>query len=87
VSSFGCCPCSNLHKAEKDWRFLRAGHTVTVMVAILSAIFSILEFRVRSRDRWSEPRTDPSLRWSRTAQDRLLRTGQRASKIGHKHFQ
>src|SRR5712691_6101790 len=37
------------HKAEKDWRFLRAGHTVTVMVTILSAIFSILEFRVRSR--------------------------------------
>jgi hypothetical protein len=27
----------------------RAGHTVTVMVAILSAIFSILEFRVPSR--------------------------------------
>ena len=39
----------NLHKAEKDWRFLRAGHTATVMVTILSAIFSIFEFRVRSR--------------------------------------
>jgi hypothetical protein len=36
-------------QAEKDWRFLRAGRTVTVMVTILSAIVSIFEFRVRSR--------------------------------------
>ena len=43
------CPCSNLHEAEKDWRFSRAGHTVTVMVTILGALLSILEFRVRSR--------------------------------------
>jgi hypothetical protein len=43
------CPCSNLHKAEKDWRFARAGRTVTVMVAILCALVSIFEFRVRSR--------------------------------------
>ncbi len=43
------CPCSNLHKAEKDWRFARAGRTVTVMVAILCALASIFEFRVRSR--------------------------------------
>jgi hypothetical protein len=32
------CPCSNLHKAEKDWRFARAGRTVTVMIAILCAL-------------------------------------------------
>src|SRR5713226_2116385 len=44
----GSCPCSNLHKAEKDWRFSRAGHTVAVMVTILCAVVSILEFRVRS---------------------------------------
>src|SRR5882762_403775 len=43
------CPCSNLHKAEKDWRFSRSGHTVTVMVTILCALVSIFEFRVRSR--------------------------------------
>src|SRR6266849_2947772 len=43
------CPCSNLHKPENNWRFLRAGRTVTVMVTILSAIVSIFEFRVRSR--------------------------------------
>jgi hypothetical protein len=43
------CPCSNLHKAEKDWRFARAGRTVTVMVAILCALVSIFEFHVRSR--------------------------------------
>ena len=49
ISVGGHCPCSNLHKAEKDRRFLRAGHTVTVMVTILSAIVSIFEFRVRSR--------------------------------------
>jgi hypothetical protein len=24
-----CCPCSNLHKAEKDWRFSRAGSRAT----------------------------------------------------------
>ena len=41
------CPCSNFHKAEKDWRFSRAGHTVTVMVTILCALVSIFEFRVR----------------------------------------
>jgi Histidine kinase-, DNA gyrase B-, and HSP90-like ATPase len=29
------CPGSNLYKAEKNWRFLRAGRTVTVMVTIL----------------------------------------------------
>jgi hypothetical protein len=45
----GSCPCSNFHKAEKDWRFSRAGHTVTVMVTILCALDSIFEFRVRSR--------------------------------------
>ena len=45
----GTCPCSNLHKAEKDWRFSRAGHTVMVMVTILCALVSIFEFRVRSR--------------------------------------
>ena len=43
------CPCSNLHKAEKDWRFSPAGHTVMVMVTILCALVSIFEFRVRSR--------------------------------------
>src|SRR5216683_2509164 len=43
------CPCSNLHKPENNWRFLRAGRTVAVMVTILSAIVSIFEFRVRSR--------------------------------------
>jgi transposase InsO family protein len=43
------CPCSNLHKAEKDWRFSRAGHIVTVMVTILCALVSMFEFRVRSR--------------------------------------
>ena len=157
MSSFGCCPCSNLHKAEK-WRFLRAGHTVTVMVAILSAIFSILEFRVRSRaslelelialrhqvtvvctensnsnilmmqpadqgmrhdatdplsrtreypcpisNSFSRPDNDQSVEQAKAdgrnheqihrcdgrARHRtdFLRTGQRASKIGHKHFQ
>jgi hypothetical protein len=35
--------------AENDWRFSRAGHTVTVMVTILCALVSIFEFRVRSR--------------------------------------
>jgi hypothetical protein len=45
----GACPCSNLHKAEENWRFSQAGRTVTLMVAILSAIVSIFEFRVRSR--------------------------------------
>src|SRR5713226_6270190 len=49
ANSVGSCPCSNLHKAEKDWRFSRAGHTVAVMVTILCAVVSILEFRVRSR--------------------------------------
>jgi hypothetical protein len=34
-------PCSNLHKAEKDRRFLRAGHTVTNMMTILCALVSI----------------------------------------------
>ena len=43
------CPCSNLHNAEKDWRFSRAGRTVAVMVTILWALVSIFEFRVRSR--------------------------------------
>src|SRR6266511_4734995 len=43
------CPCSNLHKVEKDWRFSWAGRTVTVMVTILCALVSIFEFRVRSR--------------------------------------
>jgi hypothetical protein len=43
------CPCSNLHKAEKDWRFSRAGHSVAVMVTILCTLVSIFEFRVRSR--------------------------------------
>ncbi len=43
------CPCSNLHKAEKDWRFSRAGRNVTVMVTILCALVSFFEFRVRSR--------------------------------------
>jgi hypothetical protein len=42
-------PCSNLHKAEKDWRFLRAGHTVTNMMTILCALVSIFEFRIRIR--------------------------------------
>jgi hypothetical protein len=36
-------------KAQKDWRFSRADHTVTVMVTILCALISIFEFRVRSR--------------------------------------
>ena len=48
IAHFGC-PCSILHKAEKDWRFSRPGHTVTVMVTILCALVSIFEFRVRSR--------------------------------------
>jgi hypothetical protein len=43
------CPCSKLHKAEKDWRVSRAGHTVTVLVTILCALVSIFEFRVRTR--------------------------------------
>jgi len=46
------CPCSNLHKAEKDWRFSRAGHTVTVMVTILCGIVSFFEFRVAAAPRW-----------------------------------
>jgi hypothetical protein len=26
---YGTCPCSNLHKAEKHWRFLRASRSIT----------------------------------------------------------
>jgi hypothetical protein len=36
-------------QGEWGWRFWRASRTVTVMVAILCAVVSIFEFRVRSR--------------------------------------
>ena len=39
----------NLHRAERGWRFSRAGRTVTTMVTILFAIISIFAFRLRSR--------------------------------------
>src|SRR5262245_4708525 len=41
----GGCPCSNLHKAEKGWRFTRASRTVTVMVSILCALVSMCRTR------------------------------------------
>lgn len=42
------CPCSKLQNAEKAWRFLRHRHTVVGMITILSALASLLSFRVRS---------------------------------------
>jgi hypothetical protein len=38
-------PAQNFHKAERGWRFSRAGRTVTVVVALLSAVASIFAFR------------------------------------------
>src|SRR5712692_9090056 len=43
------CACSKLRKAEKVWRFSRQRHTVVGMITILSALVSLLRFRVRSR--------------------------------------
>ena len=43
------CDCSKLRKAEKSWRFSRHRHTVVGMITILSALVSLLSFRVRSR--------------------------------------
>jgi len=43
------CDCSKHRKAEKSWRFSRHRHTVVGMITILSALVSLLSFRVRSR--------------------------------------
>ena len=43
------CPCSKLQKAENAWSFRRRSHTVTGMLRLLSALGSLLSFRVRSR--------------------------------------
>ena len=43
------CGCSKLRKAEKSWIFSRHRHTVVGMISILSALVSLLSFRVRSR--------------------------------------
>src|SRR5436190_21699170 len=42
------CPCSNLHKAEKDVKIFAGGRTVTVM-DVCRALVSIFEFPVRGR--------------------------------------
>src|ERR1039457_2234976 len=43
------CGCSKHRKAEKSWRFSRHRRTVVGMITILSALVSLLSFRVRSR--------------------------------------
>jgi hypothetical protein len=43
------CACSKLRKAEKVSRFSRDRPTVVGMITILSALVSLLSFRVRSR--------------------------------------
>jgi hypothetical protein len=40
---------AQISRAEKDWRFSRAGPTVTIMSTILCALASIFEVRIRSR--------------------------------------
>ena len=42
-------PAQNSGNTEKDYRFSRYGHTVVTMIALLSAVGSLLSFRVRSR--------------------------------------
>jgi hypothetical protein len=43
------CPCSKLGNAEQVWRVLYHGHTVVDMITLLSAVGSLLSFRLRSR--------------------------------------
>jgi putative transposase len=43
------CPFSKLQKAKKAQSFSRRSHTVVGMITLLSAVGSLLSFRVRSR--------------------------------------
>jgi len=43
------CACSKLRKVENVKRFSRHRDTVVAMITILSALVSLLSFRVRSR--------------------------------------
>ena len=64
------CPCSNLHKAEKDWRFSRAGHSRGLSLGHCTAIccgpetnrmvrHSVIEFERWGSRRSSLPRDHP----------------------------
>ncbi len=49
VASLIACACSKPQNAEKAWRLPRRRHSVTAMLTLLSALGSLLSFRMRSR--------------------------------------